>query len=228
VARALASTFFYRAESIPLLIFANQRPAYLDSLMAADRSDFGPMISFFLDRGIDTTQLVSESLMTEATPAPSALVSRIKNPITNAEGLSSREISDIQLRLAQEIARSFDERIDVLKIPDLSVVMRPGSSKNPPKGYETEGLCYRLDLQLNRKVPKVAPAKLTFSFWLKKTNRLPFLIQSDEGSDHLEIRLDDLYPEFTQQFLLRLDQWVQRHLARMLADLARQTDVDAS
>src|SRR5947199_7786630 len=58
VARALASVFFYRAHSIPLVIFSNQRPAYIDALAAADRGDHSPVISFFLDRGIDTMQLV--------------------------------------------------------------------------------------------------------------------------------------------------------------------------
>src|SRR3954447_10071385 len=64
VARALASTFFYRAQSIPLVIFENQRPAYLDALRAPDLGNFRPVISFFLDRGIDTMQWVSEGLMT--------------------------------------------------------------------------------------------------------------------------------------------------------------------
>src|SRR3954469_21514456 len=44
VARAIASTFFYRTQSIPLVIFENQRPGYLDSLRAADLGDFRPVI----------------------------------------------------------------------------------------------------------------------------------------------------------------------------------------
>src|SRR3954451_10276787 len=70
VARALASVFFYRAESIPLVIFSNQRPLYLDGLAMADQGDHRAVISFFRDRGIDTMQLIAESLMTAATPKP--------------------------------------------------------------------------------------------------------------------------------------------------------------
>lgn len=87
VARALASTFFYRAQSIPLVIFANQRPAYLDALHAADLGDHRPVIAFFRDRGIDTIQLVAENLMTEGMTRPEDLATRISS-LTGAGSLT--------------------------------------------------------------------------------------------------------------------------------------------
>ena len=64
VARALASVYFYRTPSIPFLVFANQKPAYLDALHEADLGHLRPLLVFFRDRGIDTIQLVSENLRT--------------------------------------------------------------------------------------------------------------------------------------------------------------------
>ena len=59
VARALASVYFYRCCSIPLLVFADQANAYLDALSSADLRNPRPLIVFFLNRGIDATQLIN-------------------------------------------------------------------------------------------------------------------------------------------------------------------------
>jgi len=48
------------------------------------------------------------------------------------------------------------------------------------------------------------------------------LIRADSNEDILEIRLEDVSPELTPHFLLRLDQWIERQLGRMLAKIAAQ------
>jgi hypothetical protein len=48
------------------------------------------------------------------------------------------------------------------------------------------------------------------------------LINTGNGDDPIEIRLEDVNPELTPHFLLRLDQWVHRQIARMLAEIAKQ------
>src|SRR6185295_4972666 len=64
VARALASVFFFRAHSIPFLVFANQLKPYFDALHQADLAQARPLLVFFRDRGIDTFQLVIDHLLT--------------------------------------------------------------------------------------------------------------------------------------------------------------------
>lgn len=58
VARALASVFLYRRPGIPLVIFADQTPAYLDALSAADAGRPEAFVSFVEQRAIDTVNLV--------------------------------------------------------------------------------------------------------------------------------------------------------------------------
>jgi hypothetical protein len=38
------------------------------------------------------------------------------------------------------------------------------------------------------------------------------------------MRLEDISPELTPHFLLRLDQWIQRQFGRMLAEIAKKED----
>jgi Fic family protein len=220
VARALASVFFYRAESIPLVIFSNQRPAYLDALATADRGDHRGVISFFLDRGIDTMQLVVESLMTTEGPKPEDLVAQLNTTSLKPPRFSTVELFDIEARLAKVIVKEFEFRVNQLGQPIFTLLRGDDSpARNPPDGYSVAGPFSRHDLYLQR---RFFSAKLAFSIWFNESNRFPFLIRSEDNLDHLEVRIEDVSPESTTHFHLRLTNWVQRQVSRMLADLAQQ------
>ncbi|MFY9821079.1 MAG: Fic family protein [Thermoanaerobaculia bacterium] len=221
VARALASVFFYRAESIPLVIFSNQRPAYLDALATADREDYGEVISFFLDRGIDTMQLVVEGLMTAEGPKPEDLVSKLNFAIPKPPRFSSEEIANIEIRLVKEIASALEARLHLLELSNCFLLRSNLPATNPPAGYFTAGSFHSHEFWLRREFSN-ASANLTFSIWFNESSRFPFLIRSDNDLDRLEVRIEDVSPELTPHLLLRLDHWIQRQLSRMLADLARQ------
>lgn len=102
VARALASVYFYRACSIPFLVFANQKPAYLDALHTADLGVLRPLLVFFRDRGIDTLQLVSENLRTGEAVAKELQL------------LASRLVDYLQERFQ---SRSFKVNVEILSPP---------------------------------------------------------------------------------------------------------------
>lgn len=223
VARALASVFFYRAESIPLVIFSNQRPAYLDALATADRGDHGGVISFFLDRGIDTMQLVVEALMTAYSPNPEDLVSQLSRALTKLPRFSPNELADISDLLTKRIASELETRIDALALRNFILLRASVSVSNPPpEGYVAADTRSSNGFYLeSRSFPDLS-AMMSFSIWFKESSRFPFLIRSDDNSDHLEMRIEDIFPELTPHFHLRLANWVQRQLSRMLADLAQQ------
>jgi len=224
VARALSSTFFYRAQSIPLVIFENQRPAYLDSLRAADVGDFRPVISFFRNRGIDTMQLVSESLMTAGAPKPEELAARIGKPARSWSGLSDSEVDLTARRILGTIQDMFQEQVRALKVQHLSTRVTPDASGlASPSGYRlvpSTGMSIALESSMPRHIQFEIPVSV---FYATILNPFPFLIRT-LGKDNLEIRLEDIHPELASHFLLRLDKWVQRQLGRMLAKIAEQTD----
>jgi Fic family protein len=225
VARALASTFFYRAQSIPLVIFANQKPMYLDALALADRGDHGPVISFFLDRGIDTMQLVSENLMTAEAPRPKDLAEHITKTAAAWKGLSKSNAETIALRVLREVETAFEAKVAGLQLLARSVYVLPGQTlgRYLQSGYDLAIPSARTTILLSGEAPRAASASLSvFVFLALRPSSFPFLIRADSSEDLLEIRLEDVSPELTPHFLLRLDQWVQRQLGRMLAKIAEQ------
>jgi hypothetical protein len=68
VARALASVYTYRAQSIPLLILSENRNTYIDSLDEADNGDSQPFVSFTFERTLDAIRLTEMSLRAAAAP----------------------------------------------------------------------------------------------------------------------------------------------------------------
>lgn len=67
-ARALASVYTYRAQSIPVLILSENRNSYINALMAADEGDFQPFVNFIFERVLDAIRLTSISLSAASAP----------------------------------------------------------------------------------------------------------------------------------------------------------------
>lgn len=151
VARALASIFFYRAQSIPLVIFANQRIAYLDSLGAADLGDFRPVLSFFRDRGIDTMQLVAESLLTPEMP----------------KYLSPAEIESLTLRLRDVINQQFRSHGE--QVPEISILFSQDAGNPFPFVVRAPGSTDELEIRLEDLYPELsANLKLRLTHWVQR------------------------------------------------------------
>jgi Fic family protein len=213
VARALASTFFYRAQSIPLVIFESQRPAYLDALALADQADRGPIISFFQNRGIDAMQMVSESLMTATAPKLEEMASMLN-------------YDSISLRIMEEIEKKFLSRMEALHLQDFSATSsnnRFFRTESPLPGYQAPRTMGMKTIYLGPANFHTILSKIEFTvLYATSPNQFPFVVYARNNEDRLEVRLQDVYPEMTSHFLLRLDQWIQRQLGRMLADTIGQ------
>src|ERR1700724_1634623 len=102
VARALGSVYLYESLSIPLVIYANQRAMYFAALAKADEGDFTPWLAFVANRGIDTMQLVEETLRTAAGPLPDEVAESFAALASPSEArlqnLSRRLLGEVQSR----------------------------------------------------------------------------------------------------------------------------------
>jgi len=221
VARALASVFFYRAESIPLVIFSNQRRSYLDALETADRGDHRGVISFFLDRGIDTMQLVVEGLRTAETPRHAELKGRISQILEKKQDLDWNEMESLSNRILDVVNREFRRQFDLLALPDQFSLNFSNDEMNDfylsPPDYRSGDSAMIVVLKGPSTLIECPVILSAF-----KNQSLPFAFVLNPGTDRLEIRLQDVSPEITPNLRMRLSNWVQRELSRMLAELAQQ------
>jgi Fic family protein len=215
VARALASVFFYRALSIPFLVFANQRTAYFDELHQADLGQIQPLLAFFRDRGIDTIQLVIEQVLTALSPSPDEIVSAL----SQARRIPIKDLENTARRLLFSAANHLQQELEGIRLPEHLEVSVFNRRRNwmAHSGYSPLDLEH-LEVQLSERRQPMRPllvraAKVLVA--IDDTNPFAFLLDHEEG-DRLEIRLEDAYPEISESLQLRLSNWARRILGRLL------------
>jgi Fic family protein len=210
VARALASVFFFRAHSIPFLVFANQRKAYFEALHAADLGETRPLAIFFRDRGIDTFQLVIDHLLTVEAPSPEDIAARI------------RLIDEVALRLLNAAGEQIKTQYGKLKLPaflDLDLELMDELILDDEKYRPVMGSTY-LALTMEDLEHKIG-REVDITVLISRDTADPFplcLVEVDGGEDDLEARFEDAHPEISESLRLRLANWCSRLLGRMLKD----------
>lgn len=205
VARALASLFFYRALSIPFLVFANQRTAYLDKLRQADERQIKPLLTFFRDRGIDTIQLVIDHLLTAEAPAPESIAARI------------RLIDEVALKLLEAAKEQIKTQFENLKLPSyLELEIEPASYRQAEGGSGLSVVIENLEDDVSCKT------EVTVLMDRAPSNPLPLLLEAEGSDDTLEARFEDVHPEISESLRPRLTNWCSRLLGRLLKDFDRR------
>ncbi len=118
VARVLASVPLLRAVSLPLVLYADEKPGYLDALAAADRGATGVLVTWFENQVLDAIEDVVESLVvrTDVADAAAELDAELA---TDAEGLGL-----VALRVLDEVERTV-VRLTVDAAPE-GVTVRAG------------------------------------------------------------------------------------------------------
>ena len=209
VARALASVYFYRYCSVPLLVFSNQKLSYFDALHAADLGELRPLIGFFRDRGIDTMQLVVENLQAGQLPRPEILADRIKGTSPSTQ-LTVEQRENLRSRLQREIADRFEKRFQEL---GLVSHLRLQTLPMPPNG-DFLRITDELGLTDDDCLADI------YIDW-RSESPFPLWIWSSDSPDDLEVRLTDAHPEISDVLRFRLGGWVERQLARLLTSLEK-------
>jgi len=213
VARALASLYFYRAVSVPLVIFANQRLAYFDVLHAADAGHLDPLLAFFRDRGIDTMQLVTESLHMPGSPLPEEIAVELaalragKRELD--EPIASRLVDAIETELLRQVDRLHPQGIFLRT--DKNLVF----TADGPRGILSTDLYSQLSGEAISR---------DFRASVDTDARLAFRVQlvTDLEALRLDVRLEDVSPELTESFRFRLTNWIKLNLSQMLLELRKQ------
>ncbi len=211
VARALASVFFYKTLSIPFLVFANQRTTYFDALHLADLGKSRTLLRFFGDRGVDTIQLVIEHLRTTEISNPDHIIAELIL------------MDDVALRLLSTIEEEINSQIEGLKLPpylSLASLNIKNNDRKAPSGYRQidreRGIAVGVLLEDSSRSDVRFGTQARVLINLDKQGSFPFLVERINSNDELEVRIEDVYPEITENLRIRLRYWTQRLLGQIL------------
>lgn len=134
VARAVASTYTYRAASVPLLVLNEHRGRYLAALAKADVGHPEHFVDFVGTVARETLALVRESLRTAAAPQPESVLGRFEQLLDSEH---SGELDKIGAAFAEWLDGKARDQVTALNIPggvDIAVEVLEDSIQ-APAGY---------------------------------------------------------------------------------------------
>ncbi len=232
VARALASVFTYRSNSIPLLVLADMRADYISCLEAADKGNFQPFVSFVLERGIDALELVEQCLRTAESPRASEALAAIKRLYTTRGGYSQAEVDKAGYSLFDAFTNEIAQQAQAYRVEgQLSIDVSAGqigdvasqraqTHRNPV----TQGGRY-VNLRLLTAAPANAEVSLMFYIEVPRdadTDDDLIISNHQTGEAAFTARLAEVMPTLNAATLMRLKIFVERVFGEALQTLAAQ------
>lgn len=228
VARALASVFTYRSNSIPLLVLAENRLDYYADLEAADTGDYPPFVGFVLDRALDAIVLVDESLRAAIAPEAEDSIAMLSALFVTKGGYTHADVDRAGQSLLKALIDEASRQATPLNIKgqlEIRVSQTTGSGGITNPGYRaTAGGGRGLGIRLTSSAP--ATAAVSLSYWLlvpKDCGREDdLLIESPGGKDVFGARITEVIPRMSAALQMRMSIFVQRILREALAQLLQQ------
>lgn len=227
VARALASVYTYRAESIPLLILSETRNAYIDTLMEADAGLYQPFINFIFERGLDAIRLTTTSLIAAATPDVTTALEALKRIFVTRGGYTHQQVDSAGYTLVDLIADEFNKQGRAIESSgELRLTTnREVRSDYPIPNQETSRLPVteggrQLVVDIIWEAPR-AVKSLKFGLSVPKDCDVEdeLLLNSQDISIPFPARITELIPEVSAALQLRISIFVQAVLGSSIEEI---------
>jgi hypothetical protein len=225
VARALASVFLYRRPGVPLVIFADQKDAYLDGLEQADQGRPERFIRFVQERVVDVIGLVQVAAQAPAQSADASLAS-LREAIQG--GMDHDELDAVARRLLDTARTELARQLGELDLPpgvqhattSGGLVLRADPDYRVPSGLDVDS-----GPALLTGPPAEAAVREALGIQVRRPDaRGPmFRLVSVTGRGELPVEVRDVFPTVSGVFDLKLRHWVQGLVERLVADLDRET-----
>lgn len=230
IARALASIYTYRYNSIPLLIADDTKKEYFDSLESADHGEYQTFVNFIFERGIDSIRLLEESLKAAPKRSIEESAKEIQKLYVSKGGYQQSDIDKAGNTFFELFQKEMEKQLKQIRSPVISYNFQPVTSKSlktPPKTeyrFPIEKGPRELHISLSTKQP--ATANLTNRFYLAVPKNSgqedELLITCIENNEEIEARITEVFPLQTVSIEMRLTITVKRLLAEMTEKLLSQ------
>jgi Fic family protein len=250
VARVLASVYLLRAASIPLVVFADRTREYYDALEAADRGNPEPLVRFVQDRAVDTLAIATELLL-EAAATAEFDETRLETLAEGDAGPNATDLDAATERLVVLAGAAVTKEVEALALPGVAAAELPTSTSSwlnvaraaswQDKGLRTPGtspvgtvreveVAHQDRLRLGLRVMLAADDSGLTRLVLLSHVGLPSqgTWQYEIERTTFEARYDEVMPEPSVAFGIRLASFGRREARRAISGLLGQSDEDAS
>jgi len=226
VARALASTFTYRAISMPIMILSEHKSAYLDALEAADDGDYQQFVDFMLGRSQDTIQLAAESIRGLSVPTSEESLAAINDFYFTKGGFTQQEVDEHGLAFLNAVLQKIREEVDKIRSERVrgQVSMRGGVGQmQQPMSAHRASLNggQNLFIVFNSLPPVQASVGRQYDLFVPKNagGQDDVLLMQTNRQEILSARMDELKSASSGVLQIRIALFAERIVREMLAEL---------
>ena len=230
VSRALASVYLYRSPGIPLVIFADQKPAYLDALELADAGDPQSFVNFIGARATDAVLMVGTELTRiSAQRRRGQLIGEFARAMrSESVGLPHVDVDDAGRRALATLSTALATVSGSLELPQ-GVQLQVGTTGGAPRalnGYRAINGNYPV-LMAQNSVPVQVHVQRGYYSYVVRNEDAPdtFALFSDDFSSSLEFQVADLIPAVSLAAQWRIEAWAEAEITRILEQLYAQVDI---
>jgi Fic family protein len=228
VARALASTFTYRAISMPIMILSEQKIIYLEALENADEGDYQVFVDFMLTASLNTVGFVDESVRSALSPSlqdglneiAALYITRGGYTVEQVEKAGEKLLNIVSGEVERAIASVKSERVSGgtrvqagFAIPDSRLRIQP-----PRPGITANKM---LAVDFRSSPPAAANLSQRFNLFLPKDAGREDDIQlmRDDGREAFVARMDEVMPSVSGNLQMRAAIFAEGLVGRIVADL---------
>jgi Fic family protein len=240
VARALGSVFTYRAQSVPLLILAENRLQYIEALETADGGNFAPLVDFILDSTLASMQMVEESIKTASTLDIAALLPRFERLNRTKSGYTHFEIDNAANELIylvnEEIRDFIKKKVDSTQsyidlTVDLINLGGPGSTSTEYRTVKTNDASAVLTIIIKAKTLQLhqnASASSMYYLIVPKDGGINddmLLVSLPRGQNSVQdapafnAQISDVLPRISTALQMRVKMLAQRLVNELVGNL---------
>jgi Fic family protein len=230
VARALASIYTLRDYSLPILILADHKAAYLDALRATDLGERQRFVDFVLARTIDAALVVEESLRAASAGDAGTIADSLRRLYVTRGGFTHAAVDEAGVRLLEAMNQKLNARLDPMLRPfagGVTTLQKIGATDRKAMNDKLRspvGNTNGFQMQVNTPAP--AQAQLSFIVWVEvpidggHADDVVLTMEPTIGSEPFRTALGDLVPALSPVAELRLDLFVESVTAEILGRLA--------
>lgn len=222
VARALASTFTYRAESIPLLILKGDAE-YLPALESADSGDIRRFVDFIAEKVVETVRLTQDSFKAANAPSSETALNELTALYVLGEADSRNLADNTANKLFSVFKDLINERFNSLDLPTVVSLgsLSAGIGSPHRNGYRAVGKSAS-GFVLSTAEPFAVQVQRCFQVEVADDVKAEdyVLIQCRDPFEIFKATLSELTPEPTAAVRLRLSIWCDKLIAGALNELS--------
>lgn len=230
VARALACVFTYRACSIPLVVYVDQKVRYLDALAGSDSGSFERFVSFILSANVDTMNELVERLRDANAGSVREAARHLDGLYASAGPPTPQELDAIAARVASVVREVFAREVAETPLPG-AITHAVSLDHAVPANERTFRSVHDGSASVLVSVGSAMPAAgVAYKYQVVVAAKPEgfYALQVEQmgnaGIEPLRLRLDLVHPSLTASFHGQLEPWIRLRIRELLAELTRRVE----